>query len=193
MSNYRESAIEDANEMVRSYAEEIVEKLLNDGEASDDFGNDYAGGDSYHHENHIDVFYTLLEAAELLNELSNFEETDSGMWEGQEPKDAVCSMAAYTYGNAVASYWQDVIESINDDESIVSLIDEYNECEETCTEELETHRADAEASDDFNDEDENFNEEAYTPPFELDAEVEKRQLALRQKLGTRINEICAKQ
>jgi len=64
MSNYRRDAETDARETVLEYLDAIVEKLENDGEASDDLHNDYSGGDAWHHESHVDQWYNLLEAAE---------------------------------------------------------------------------------------------------------------------------------
>lgn len=43
----------------------------------------------------------LREAAEILWELSEHEETDGGLWEGLPLKEAVCVMASLTYKNAV--------------------------------------------------------------------------------------------
>jgi hypothetical protein len=111
--NYSKNAEDDARETVEYFMDEIVEMLVDGGEASDDLSSDYS--DSYHHETHTDRSYSLLEAAQLLDELSNDEETDSGLWEGQEPREAVITQAAYTYGNAVMSKWNDFIKKINDE------------------------------------------------------------------------------
>ena len=113
MSNYFEKAKYDAKETVREFQREILEQLLEMNNASDDLHNNYGSGDSYHHESHVDVAYRLLEAAELLNELVDYEETDCGLWHGLEPRQAICAQAAYTYGNAVYEVWRDLIVSIN--------------------------------------------------------------------------------
>jgi hypothetical protein len=63
----------------------------------------------------VDRDYDLSEAAELLDDLSKFEETDTGLWEGQEPRRAIATQAAFTYGNAVYSYWRELIDAINDE------------------------------------------------------------------------------
>ena len=81
-NDYREEAQSDSNDMIEYFRDEIVDQLVDSDEASDDFNNDYAGGDSYHHESHVDKPYDLLESAELLDQLRDFEETDSGLWEG---------------------------------------------------------------------------------------------------------------
>jgi len=125
MSDYQTKAEEDARDTVSEYREQILEALLEDGKASDDLLNDYPSGDAYHHESHVDKWYNLTDAAELIDQLSDHEETDSGLWEGQQPKDAIGTCAAFTYGNAVYSEWHDLIEKINDEAETV--IDDYDD------------------------------------------------------------------
>ena len=81
MSNYIANAASDAAETVLNYEDEILEQLLDAGEASDDLLNDYPNGDAWHHESHVDRDYNLQEAALLLGELRDYEETDSGLWQ----------------------------------------------------------------------------------------------------------------
>lgn len=125
MSGYRQEAMDDARETANQYRGEILEKLQESGEASDNLLNDYRSGDSYHHESHVDKWYSLSDAADLINELSDHEETDSGLWEGKQPKEAIGTCAAFTYGNAVYSEWRDLIEEINQDAE--GIIDDYDE------------------------------------------------------------------
>ena len=87
--NWRERAASDARDMVREFEDEIVAQILGSGEASDDYNNDYSGGDSYHHETHVDRGYRLLEAAGLLAELDHDRETDSGLWQGLDPEEVL--------------------------------------------------------------------------------------------------------
>lgn len=161
---YREDARADAVSTVENYEDEIVEMLADDGKASDDLLNDYGSGDSYHHESHVDKFYDLTEAAELLDELSDYEETDSGLWQGLEPRRAIAAQAAYTYGNAVYSFFSDLIGEINDAvaDALDTLGEKHNEeidtaeaevakLREELTEELAEARDDG-ASDDEIDE-----------------------------------------
>jgi hypothetical protein len=112
--NYLSNAESDAKETVEYFFDTVVESLLDDGKASDDLYNDYPGGDAYHHESHVDKSYSLTEAAELLDELHDSEETDTGLWEGMMPKEAIGVQAAYTYGNAVYSEFRNLIEEINE-------------------------------------------------------------------------------
>lgn len=127
--SYRDNAQSDAREMVENFVDEIVDQLIDKGEASRDLFNDYDNGDSYHHESHVDRDYDLSEAAELLQELSDHEETDSGLWQGLEPRRAISCQATYTYGNAVLAFWQDLIQQINSDGIISDLLEKYAEDE----------------------------------------------------------------
>lgn len=106
----------DSLETIDHFEDEIIEQLEDKGEASDDLFNDYSNGDEYHHENHADKSYTLIEAAHLLSQLSEYEEGDSGLWEGiDDPEKAIEIKAAYTYGNAVMSDFQSMVSELNDD------------------------------------------------------------------------------
>ena len=109
-TNYLREAADDAADTVRNFADEILEQLLDDGKASDDLLNDYPNGDAWHHESHVDKWYSMIDAATLIDQLDEFEETDSGLWEGQSFKEAIGTCAAFTYGNAVMSEWHDLIE-----------------------------------------------------------------------------------
>ena len=125
MNDYQNQANSDAADTVGEYRDEILTQLMEKDEASTDLFNDYDGGDSWHHECHVDKYYDLLDAAELLEELYEHEETDSGLWESQQPREAIGTCAAYTYGNAVYSAWRDLIEEINDDAKYI--IDDFDE------------------------------------------------------------------
>lgn len=120
-TNYRENAKSDAQDMAREFLDQILEQFLDKDEVSNDFNNDYDSGDSYHHETHVDKEYDLQEAAAVLEQLRDHEETDSGLWDGLEPSEAIAAQAAYTYGNAVVASWQELIEEINDEDSLKEM------------------------------------------------------------------------
>lgn len=120
-TDYVANAKSDAKDMALNFLDQIVVNLLDDGTTSSDFNNDYSDGDSYHHENHVDKDYDLTESAELLEQLREYEETDSGLWEGCEPRKAIACQAAYTYGNAVASQWSELIDELNEDNDTMAL------------------------------------------------------------------------
>lgn len=112
--SYYDDAVYDAKEFVREYEDEIVEQIINHGEASTDLLNDYYNADAYHRETHVDKSYSLSDADTLLHDLRDYEESDSGLWEGLEPREAISAQAAYTYGNAVYHKTVELIEEIND-------------------------------------------------------------------------------
>lgn len=131
--SYYADAQSDALETVRYFAEEMAERYAFSGEVSDDLLNDYTNGDSYHHENHVDRTYNLLDAAELLDELHDYKETDYGLWEGLDPRAAIAVQAAYTYGNAVYSMFCDLVRELND-----YLYEELEDTEEPTIEQVKT-------------------------------------------------------
>jgi hypothetical protein len=59
----------------------------------------------------------------LLDELSQYEEDDYGLWERRDPVEAVKIKAAYTYGNAVYDLWRGLIEQINVDDDVERWLD----------------------------------------------------------------------
>jgi hypothetical protein len=112
-TDYRREALDDAWAMLEHFGEDIADWVSRHGQASDDFNNDLPDGDGYHHETHVDKWYNLTEAAAILDQLSDHEETDSGLWDGQDPRRAISTQAAFTYGNAVASNFSDLIDDLN--------------------------------------------------------------------------------
>jgi hypothetical protein len=114
----------DARDTAEEYLDEIVAQLIEVGDASDQLYDHrrYPNGDNWHHENHVDHFYNLTDAAETIDNLSRYEETDSCLWQGQQPKEAIGTCAAFTYGNAVMAMWSDLIEEINDDEHVIEAL-----------------------------------------------------------------------
>jgi hypothetical protein len=113
--SWTHKAIEDAEDLIKEYfIDEIVQQLIDGGEISSDMYNDYDNGDGIFHETITDRYYHKTDAMELLDELYEHEETDSGIWEGLDWEKVIQVKAAYTYGNAVMSEWNDIIEKIND-------------------------------------------------------------------------------
>ncbi len=126
-TDYRQDAKDDALETVKNFQDQIVEQLIQKGEASKDLFNDYLDGDAYHHDYHAND-YDLLESATLLHQLSEDKETDRGLWQGLDPEQAICAQASYTYSNAVMSEFQGLIEGLND--AFPIIIDDEGDEEE---------------------------------------------------------------
>lgn len=116
----------EARDLIRdNFISEIVDFIMDEGEASSDINNDYANGDSIFHETIVDRDYDAEEAMELLHELSAFEEDDSGLWEGKDWEDILRIKAAYTFGNAVHDEFETLIATINEidlDEAIKEAV-----------------------------------------------------------------------
>ena len=114
-TNYRQEAEDDAANLVLEYfMDEIVDQIIDKGEASADINNDYDNGDGIFHETIVDRSYHMTEAAELLSQLYRYVEEDSGLWEGETDIDRIAEIqAAYTYGNAVWDEFDTLITNIN--------------------------------------------------------------------------------
>jgi hypothetical protein len=179
-SNYLNEAASDAADTVRNFEDEILDQLIDDGEASDDLLNDYGNGDAYHHESHVDKDYGLLEAATLLDQLDDYEETDSGLWEGLEPRRAIAAMAAYTYGNAVYGEWRGLIEKINSEAADIlsNFADEASDLESEI-DSLKDEAAEAEDEDDAQE----FQDEAAQKQADLDSIDDRKREALSKMIA----------
>ena len=195
-TNYLSEATDDARETARNYRDAIVEKAMDDpGSVSDDLNNDYDNGDAWHHKNHVDREYSLSEAADLLDQLSSYEETDSGLWEGQSPREAISTQAAFTYGSAVYSEWERLIESTNDDYDLTELVNAYDSIEDVVDKELSEHKdADGEIDVERTEQDPSSeihmlerDPSEYEPPFDRDDEVERRQAAQGLLIEARVD------
>ena len=124
----------DAQNIISNYIEEIAKMLIDDGEASTDLYNDYnnmdaniSESDSYGH--------NPSDAIEIIDELSEFEEEDSGLWGGcRDYREILSAIAHYTYTNALYAEIESMIESIDD--TLDS--DAITEIEEEITKELLT-------------------------------------------------------
>lgn len=125
--NYEQDARDDARCFLSERVGEIVDQIETHSTPQCD-PYDFSGGDRALNEI-TDEWYSLLEAATLLDELSDYEETDSGLWEGMDPRDAIRAMATYTYLNAVSHFIADTLEEIRDNvdiNEIRSTIEESN-------------------------------------------------------------------
>lgn len=111
MGEWGARAHEAARDAIEYLIDDIIPRLIEtEGSAPTDI---FEYSEDYHHSSHVDKSYRLKDAAALLEDLSDYEETDSGLWEGQEPRDAISTMAAFTYGNTVASDFSDYMEMLN--------------------------------------------------------------------------------
>jgi ABC-type Zn2+ transport system substrate-binding protein/surface adhesin len=181
-TDYRSEAISDAADTAENFLDEIVEQLMDEGKASDDLQNDY--DDSYHHENHVDKDYDLQEAAQLLDDLSDYEETDYGLWMGLEPRRAIAAQAAYTYGNAVLSFFDQLIKEINEDGDLADLMAKLAPIEDEVADELRV------AEEEFNKVREDLRDgKDFEPHFDQDEEIDRRKAILEKQVRARVEAI----
>ena len=110
--DYRQEAKRDAAQMALHFLDEIVEQLKEKGTASDRLYHDYENGDEA-----LDRYrqggYSLHEAADVIEQLAEYEVDDEGLWQGLSPREAISVMAAETYANAIFELWRDLIDRIN--------------------------------------------------------------------------------
>lgn len=119
---------DDAKEFLNEFIDQVIEQLLEDGEVSSDVNNDYDGGDSYFHDSFVgNKSYSLSEAAAVLEEYDDYEETDSGLWEGLAPREAVEAQAVYTYSNAVRGAITEIVDEINSSDEVTKILDKIEE------------------------------------------------------------------
>jgi hypothetical protein len=111
-TNWRDKAISEAGDAADHFADEIIEDIIsNNGPTKQTRIDDY---DSDYSHQLADTGYSLRQAADVLDELHEFEADDDSLWEGQPPRTAIDIMAAETFRNAVESLFQDLIKEIND-------------------------------------------------------------------------------
>jgi len=89
----------EAVDFIAEQSDTIIGMLKDDS----DFDRNYDNLDRAWHENITDRAYSTEDANFIINESSNVE-SDSGLWEGQDPDDALRTQAAYTFSNDV---WQE--------------------------------------------------------------------------------------
>lgn len=135
-SNYHEKVRSDTGDFVNEYFDDFLQSVK-DGEKAD--FHDYIDGDNKLHE-HIDQYLDLREAVDILEQCEN-EETDSGLWEGLPPKEAVTAMAFWSFKADVYKEIKSMFEEKLNDELVEleskldSMHDKLEELEEINTDE----------------------------------------------------------
>lgn len=109
--NYLQDGTNDAIETIRHFEDEIIVLMVDEGSAPTDMGD---LSETWNHEQHTDRAYDLTEGAKVCDQLSSYLCDDSGLWEGQEPKDAIGTQAAFTYGYYVLAEFTRLMQEINE-------------------------------------------------------------------------------
>ena len=125
-TTYLEDAQSSALSMMVEYLPAIVEGARRDGVISDDINARMYGSGRWHQETHYPS-YSFRNARVVLDQLSDHIETDKGLWQGQEPEDAICTKASYTYANAVSHYFSEEVEKLN--ELLDIWVDEHEDAD----------------------------------------------------------------
>lgn len=117
-ANYKEYVDNEARSFVDEYEDELLYEIKNGNTDVYEFVNDYR----VHEWVDNDFIYVdLIDSAEILEQSDNIE-TDFGLWEGQEPVEAIKTQAFFTYKNDLSDKVISIFESV--------LQDKLNELEE---------------------------------------------------------------
>src|SRR5690606_5710707 len=124
-SNYSEYVESEAKTFVDEYEEDLMSRIKDGDTDIHEFVHDYR----LHEWVDNDFIYVdLIDSAEILEQSDNVE-TDSGLWEGQEPREAIKTQAFFTYRNDLGYVIMDKIESLlqlklDDTTSIIEELEE---------------------------------------------------------------------
>jgi hypothetical protein len=111
LMDYSKDITQEAKDFIEQHEDDIKEAIKNDAEW--DY-NDMEFLDSSWHSDIVDRSYSLEDAAYIVENSDNTE-SDSGLWEGQEPRDALVTQAAYSYANDVWFECQRIYDEMKSD------------------------------------------------------------------------------
>lgn len=131
--NYIEEADGQSMTIILDCADAIAEWIFNnDGSVNTDFiQNEVDGIDEMVNES-SDSHYSLLEAAQCIEQLDQYEESDYGLWEGVDSFQRAAEIcAAFTYRNAVSSFLCENVQNFIDEHDIKEIVEARIEFEDT--------------------------------------------------------------
>jgi hypothetical protein len=97
-ARYEVALEEDSKRFFDQYFDDFIDEIKEGNSDFSSFVNDYGKIHEF-----IDQYISLKEAVDIIENCDE-EETDSGLWEGLKPKEAIISMAFWSYKNDV--YWE---------------------------------------------------------------------------------------
>lgn len=109
--NYEKDILQEAKDFL-SNNEDMIKEAIKNG-ADWDY-NDIDSLDENWHCEITDRSYSLEDAAYIISHADNVE-TDSGLWEGQDPQDALRAQAAYSYANDVWFECERIFKEMKDE------------------------------------------------------------------------------
>ena len=130
-ANYKEYIENEAKSFVNEYENELLDEVKNGNTDVYEFINDYR---VYEWIDNDFIYVDLIDSAEILEQSDNVE-TDSGLWEGKEPAEAIKTQAFFTYRNDLSSKVMSMFESVLQDK-----LDELEERLEELREELKNEQ-----------------------------------------------------
>ena len=133
--DYQKDINEEAVGFILEYEEDFQQAIV-DGLEFD--RNDINSLDENFHCDIVDRGYSLTDAAFVIENCEN-EETDSGLWDGQDANTAISTIAAFSFGNDV---WEKCEEIYN------GLVERFNEIKEKIKEAYEEDAEDDEIEED---------------------------------------------
>ncbi len=93
-----ENYYEYIGEEAKIFTDDFFDELFDNIKEGDIYIHDFIDQNLHDWADNDFIYVGLLEGAEILDQ-SEEVETDSGLWEGQEPEDAVVTKAFFTYKN----------------------------------------------------------------------------------------------
>lgn|SRR5690606_3281756 len=130
-ANYKEYVDNEARSFVDEYEDELLDEIKNGNTDVYEFVNDYR----VHEWVDNDFIYVdLTDSAEILEQSDNVE-TDFGLWEGEEPVEAIKTQAFFTYRNDLSNKVISIFESVLQDK-----LNEFEERLEKLREELKSEK-----------------------------------------------------
>lgn len=130
-ANYKEYIDNEARSFVDEYEDELLDEIKDGNTDVYEFVNDYR---VYEWVDNDFIYVDLTDSAEILEQSDNVE-TDYGLWEGQEPVEAIKTQAFFTYRNDLSDKIMSIFESVLQDK-----LDELEERLEELREELKSEK-----------------------------------------------------
>lgn len=143
MVDYRKEVESEAKDFIDNHEDDIKESILEGNTDIDDVKPHGGLYEDFREE--CQPSYDLEDAAFVIKNCDN-EESDSGIWEGQEPEDAIISKAIYSFQNDVWEKIREIFEEMVSEyeNQIADLEDEHSETEESETVEEDEEKAEEE-------------------------------------------------
>lgn len=110
----KQQVSEAARKAVEHFLDELVEDVVESQGVRTAMSVEVSYWDDQYIYNHfVDRNWTLRDAVDLVEELAFHVETNSDLWDGQDPSEALKIQAAHTFANAAESEFKDKMGDVN--------------------------------------------------------------------------------